>query len=48
MHGGKSPGAPKGKANGNHRNGIWTEEWRNLKRSAGAVSRFAKQVDDGC
>lgn len=32
MHGGKSPGAPEGRANGNYRTGVWTAEWRSLKR----------------
>ena len=26
LHGGKSPGAPTGKANGNYRTGHWTKE----------------------
>jgi hypothetical protein len=26
LHGGKSPGAPTGKANGNYRTGYWTKE----------------------
>ena len=26
MHGGKSPGAPSGPANGNYRTGYWTKE----------------------
>ena len=26
LHGGKSPGAPRGTANGNYRNGQWTRE----------------------
>jgi hypothetical protein len=28
MHGGKSPGAPKGERNGNFKNGDWTQETR--------------------
>jgi hypothetical protein len=37
MHGGTSPGAPTGKANGNYRSGIWTKEWLKLRREASVL-----------
>ncbi len=37
MHGGKSPGAPRGPANGNYRTGRWTQE-------ALAERRFIRQL----
>ena len=44
LHGGLSPGAPKGRSNGNYRNGTWTAEAieeRNWLRSL--ASAFAKR-----
>ncbi|WP_433908771.1 hypothetical protein [Sphingomonas yabuuchiae] len=34
MHGGMSPGAPKGSAHGRWRNGAWTLEARKLRADA--------------
>jgi hypothetical protein len=44
MHGGTNPGAPTGKRNGNYRSGIWTKEWRELRREASALRRQARLI----
>jgi len=40
MHGGKSPGAPKGKANGNYRTGRFTNEAIQRRRTLNALIRM--------
>jgi len=49
MHGGASPGAPKGKANGNYRHGRFTNEAIARRRELNAPIRLmqktAKQVE---
>jgi len=40
MHGGKSPGAPKGKANGNYRHGRFTCEAIERRRDLNALIRM--------
>src|SRR5829696_2327225 len=40
MHGGKSPGAPKGKANGNYRHGRFTCEAIERRRGLNALVRM--------
>lgn len=37
MHGGMSPGAPKGEANGRWKNGAWTREARALRAEAACL-----------
>jgi hypothetical protein len=48
MHGGASPGAPKGKANGNYRNGRFTceaiEERRQLAAWIRAMGQIARNL----
>jgi hypothetical protein len=44
MHGGASPGAPKGKANGNYRNGRFTCEAIAERRQLSAWIREMAQV----
>ena len=39
LHGGKSPGAPRGERNGNYRHGLRTIEAIEQRREAGAVRR---------
>ena len=49
MHGGASPGAPKGKANGNYRHGRFTNEAIARQRGLTALIRLmqktARQVE---
>jgi hypothetical protein len=49
MHGGKSPGAPKGTANGNYCHGLFTREpvdqRRGLNAWIRATQRWAEEVD---
>jgi hypothetical protein len=49
MHGGKSPRAPKGKANGNYRHGLFTrkavESRRELNAWIRAAQRWAEEVE---
>ncbi len=49
MHGGKSPGAPKGPANGNYRHGRYTREALEERRQLAAwikeVTRFVDEVE---
>jgi hypothetical protein len=40
MHGGSSPGAPKGKANGNYRHGRFTNEAVARRRELHALIRL--------
>jgi hypothetical protein len=40
MHGGKSPGAPKGEANGNYRHGRFTREAIERRRNLNALIRM--------
>ncbi|MGI8705062.1 MAG: hypothetical protein ACR2JJ_04600 [Sphingomicrobium sp.] len=42
MHGGASPGAPKGEANGAWQHGAWTNEAVALRRAAGRLIRALK------
>jgi hypothetical protein len=48
MHGGSSPGAPKGKANGNYRHGRFTCEAIEARRQLAAwirmMGRLAEEV----
>jgi hypothetical protein len=48
MHGGSSPGAPKGKANGNYRHGRFTceavERRRELRALIQILSKAAEEV----
>ena len=48
MHGGASPGAPKGQANGNYRHGHYTceaiEERRQLRDWIKVMGRLAREV----
>ena len=43
MHGGKSPGAPKGDANGNFRHGGYTQEAVMLRRQLTALTRAIRE-----
>jgi hypothetical protein len=49
MHGGKSPGAPRGEANGNYRTGRFTceaiAERRQLAAWIQAMSQLARDVE---
>jgi hypothetical protein len=49
MHGGNSPGAPNGKANGNYRHGLFTREAvesrHELNAWIRATQRWAEEVD---
>lgn len=42
MHGGTSPGAPKGKRNGRYRSGIYTQELREARAQVRALVKLAK------
>ena len=44
MHGGTSPGAPTGKANGNYRSGVWTKEWLRLRREVTELRRRTRDL----
>ena len=47
LHGGLSPGAPKGRSNGNYRSGTWTAEAiEERKWLRSLVSEFAKKDRD--
>jgi hypothetical protein len=47
LHGGLSPGAPKGRANGNYRSGTWTAEAiEERKWLRSLVSEFVKKDRD--
>lgn len=43
MHGGASPGAPKGRANGNYRNGRWTAEAVEARREMAELVRECRE-----
>ena len=43
MHGGGSPGAPKGEANGNYRHGCFTNEAIELRRELNEWARLMKK-----
>jgi hypothetical protein len=49
MHGGKSPGAPKGNANGSYRHGLFTREAvesrRELNAWIRATQRWVEEVE---
>ena len=49
MHGGGSPGAPKGEANGNYRHGCFTNEAIELRRElnewARLMKKFAEEIE---
>jgi hypothetical protein len=49
MHGGTSPGAPKGKANGNYRHGRFTnkaiERQREMNAMIRALQKTAREVE---
>jgi glucans biosynthesis protein len=45
MHGGKSPGAPTGKANGNYKNGLRTKRHKQFKLTLKALKGAVKQGD---
>ena len=44
MHGGASPGAPRGKANGNYKHGRFTAEAIASRRGLNALIRMLKQA----
>ena len=44
MHGGKSPGAPRGKLNGNYKNGNWTKEAISSRREVAEILREAREI----
>ncbi len=45
LHGGKSPGAPKGRANGNYRTGIHTQEHRAMVTFVNNLTGYANVLD---
>ncbi len=44
MHGGASPGAPKGEANGNYRHGRFTNEAIDWRRDINELVRFTRRT----
>lgn len=48
MHGGRSPGAPKGEANGNFRTGMWTQETETARRTVRALVRMCRETLREC
>lgn len=44
MHGGKSPGAPSGEANGNYRHGHYTAEAIQIRRTLSALLKESREV----
>ena len=46
MHGGKSTGAPKGKHNGNYRNGVRTKQAKAVKALLSLARRLIAEFDD--
>jgi hypothetical protein len=44
MHGGASPGAPRGKANGNYKHGRFTAEAIEQRRRLNALIRMLKEA----
>ena len=51
MHGGASPGAPKGEANGNYRHGLFTQEAiedrREIIEWVRLMKKLARQIESG-
>jgi len=45
LHGGKSPGAPIGKANGNYKNGNYTKRHKAFKQATKAIKAAIRQND---
>jgi hypothetical protein len=46
MHGGASPGAPRGKANGSYKHGRFTAEAIESRRGLNALIRMLKEAAD--
>lgn len=46
MHGGTNPGAPRGKANGNYRNGLHTLEMAALRGMVRDLRRAARDLTE--
>ena len=46
LHGGKSPGAPRGERNGNYRHGLRTIEAMTERREAARVRRMLRQLGE--
>ena len=46
LHGGKSPGAPRGVRNGNYRHGLRTKEAIADRREAMSVRRLLRQIEE--
>lgn len=44
MHGGKSTGAPTGKANGNYKNGNYTKRHKQFKQATNAIKDAIRQT----
>jgi hypothetical protein len=44
MHGGRSPGAPEGKANGNYRHGGFTRKAGEERRQLSQLIRMLREV----
>jgi hypothetical protein len=47
MHGGKSTGAPTGKANGNYKNGLRTKRHKRVKKTIRALKGAVRLGDYG-
>jgi hypothetical protein len=45
LHGGKSKGAPTGKANGNYKNGNYTKRHMQIKQATKAIKTAIQQND---
>jgi hypothetical protein len=45
MHGGTNPGAPRGKANGNYRSGLYTLEMMQLRAMVRALREDARELE---
>jgi hypothetical protein len=45
MHGGKSPGAPTGKANGNYKHGLRTKRHKQFNNTIKALKGAVRQGD---
>jgi hypothetical protein len=46
MHGGTNPGAPRGKANGNYRSGLYTLEMANLRALVRSLREEARELEN--
>ena len=44
LHGGMSPGAPRGEKNGNYRNGLYTKEAVEMRRHVNALGKWAREI----